>query len=320
MFAIVGQSSSFHTTHHGYSEHLAFPPGLAYAQVALTIVDTDADADASHQSYAEAYIKAYTHRPIPDGADELVDAVFAPVISATERLTSVTWAIGADAAVVQARLDVFWWAEVSAAVKPALPFSVPPGLAAAVYDATSGNIHHIHVEVALLDPRRPTRRRWSDEGSSSRTSSLPASTSTTRGRSWCRVHGSGRRWAATPRTRDAPGGCAWTSTGASSSRLTAANAQIVRRWTRPPPAPSSGRPPTTQPGSSRAGRSPERSAPSVDKLHAAAQSLGACTDPGARAGGTGRDGLQPRRPSRTRTPRTQPHRGNWPCRDPSNMR
>src|SRR5262245_50313862 len=110
MYAIVGQTSSFFNSHHGYTEHLVFPPGLAHAQVALTITDMDADEDASFQTYAETYIVSYTHRPIPDGADELVDAVYDPVISATERLTGVTWAVGVDGGTVQARLDVFWWA------------------------------------------------------------------------------------------------------------------------------------------------------------------------------------------------------------------
>jgi hypothetical protein len=66
--------------------------GLAHAQVALTIVDADADEDAGFQSYAEAYIVSYTHRPIPDGADEFVNAVYDPVISATERLTDLHYA------------------------------------------------------------------------------------------------------------------------------------------------------------------------------------------------------------------------------------
>jgi hypothetical protein len=156
MFAIVGQSSAAQSVWNveGYTQKISFPPALAHAQVALTLV---AGGD-----WAETAIQEYTHRPELDGVDKVVEGWW-PIVGIVERLTSVTWVVNAGVLMdVKARVDIFWWGDVSVRVaKPAgiHVIQLKPGLAAAVYDSKQGTIRHVHEEVALPGAAPPDRRQ-----------------------------------------------------------------------------------------------------------------------------------------------------------------
>ena len=117
------------------------------------------------ETYAKTHIEEYTHRPLPDSADEAVSGLYLPIINAVERLTSLTWRIGADGLYVEARLDLLWWGDVSIATNAPKVVHVPPGLAVVVYDSVSGTILHVHEEAdrTLLATSSSDARRATDE-------------------------------------------------------------------------------------------------------------------------------------------------------------
>lgn len=173
MFAIVGQQSSEAVTFNGVqTQTISFPPGTVHAQVALFHVAIY-DPELTH---CKSFISGFTHRPVPDGADQFVDTsqpgqVGPPsVVGIVERMTSVTWGVksatvpvaGATPSFVHGRIDIFWWADVSpeededrAAGERTIQLG--EGLAAVVHDKLGGQIHHVHEEIALpgVEPPDP---------------------------------------------------------------------------------------------------------------------------------------------------------------------
>lgn len=167
MFAIVGQRSSEAVCQHGsYTQTISFETGAVHGQVALYHVAMY-DEDLSH---AKAWIEGYTHRPLPDGGDESVLVAVAgglapSVVGIVERMTGITWGLKSAVApqqgaspIVHGRLDIFWWADVSAdrdVADAERTVQLQPGLAAVVHDARTGEIRHVHEEIVLSGMRPP---------------------------------------------------------------------------------------------------------------------------------------------------------------------
>jgi len=123
-----------------------------------------------HLSHTKAWIDSYSHRPLPEGADESVLVAVAgelapSVVGIVERMTGITWGVKSAVApqqgaspIVHGRLDIFWWADVSAARnvgEAERSVQLQPGLAAVVHDARTGEIHHVHEEIVLSEMRPP---------------------------------------------------------------------------------------------------------------------------------------------------------------------
>jgi hypothetical protein len=167
MFAIVGQRSSEAFCQHGsYTQTISFEPGTVHGQVALYHVAMY-DEDLSH---AKAWIGGYAHRPLPDGADESVlvavpGGLTPSVVGVVERMIAITWGVKSAVApqqgaspIVRGRLDIFWWADVSAdrdVVDHERTVQLQPGVAAVVHDAHTGEIRHVHEEIVLSGIRPP---------------------------------------------------------------------------------------------------------------------------------------------------------------------